>query len=130
MNINIESIERTSNNDRDEFLNEFNFQIDKFVENVDFAINTFFEMNFNIDRDEFSNEFKFQVDKFVENVDFTIDTFFETNFNIDYAILLKREKRKTKELKQKKKYKVIMIQVNYFDEKRSSSELKNHIYTT
>ena len=54
----------------------------------------------NDDRDESSNQFDSQVDELVESVDFAIDTFFETNFNIDYAILLKREKTKTKKLKQ------------------------------
>ena len=60
----------------------------------------------NDDRDESSNQFDSQVNELVESVDFTIDTFFETNFNIDYATLLKREKTKTKKLKQKKEYKM------------------------
>ena len=76
MNINVESIERISNDDRNKS----------------------------------SNQFDSQVDEFVESVDFTIDTFFETNFNIDYVTLLKREKTKTKKLKQKKEYKVIVTQ--------------------
>ena len=64
----------------------------------------------NDDRDESSNQFDSQVDELVESVHFTIDTFFETNFNIDYATLLEREKTKTKKLKQKREYKVIIIQ--------------------
>ena len=64
----------------------------------------------NDDRDESSNQFDSQVNELVESVDFTIDTFFETNFNIDYATLLKREKTKTKKLKQKREYKVIVTQ--------------------
>ena len=74
MNIDVESIERISNNDRNESSNQFDSQVDEFVENVNFAI----------------------------------DTFFKTNFNIDYATLLKREKTKTKKLKQKREYKVIV----------------------
>ena len=62
----------------------------------------------NDEGDESSSEFDSQVNKYVENIDFAIDTFFETNFNIDYAILLKREKTKTKKLKQKREYKVII----------------------
>ena len=76
MNIDVESIERISNDDRDESSNQLDSQINELVASVDFAI----------------------------------DTFFETNFNIDYATLLKREKTKTKKLKQKRKYKVIMTQ--------------------
>ena len=64
----------------------------------------------NDDRDESSSQFDSQVNKFVESVDFAIDTFFETNFSIDYTMLLKREKTKTKKLKHKKEYKVIMTQ--------------------
>ena len=64
----------------------------------------------NDDRDESSNQLDSQVDELVASVDSAIDTFFETNFNIDYATLLEKEKTKTKKLKQKKEYKVIMIQ--------------------
>ena len=64
----------------------------------------------NDDRNESSNQFDSQIDEFVASVDSAIDTFFETNFNIDYATLLKREKTKTKKLKQKREYKMIMIQ--------------------
>ena len=64
----------------------------------------------NDDQDESSNQFDSQINELVENVDLAIDTFFETNFSIDYATLLKREKTKTKKLKQKREYKVIMIQ--------------------
>ena len=64
----------------------------------------------NDDRDESSNQLDSQINELVASVDFAIDTFFETNFNIDYATLLKREKTKTKKLKQKRKYKVIMTQ--------------------
>ena len=64
----------------------------------------------NDDRDESSNQLDSQVDELVASVDSAIDTFFETNFNIDYATLLEREKIKTKKLKQKREYKVIMIQ--------------------
>ena len=76
MNIDVESIERISNNNRDES----------------------------------SNQFDSQIVELVENVDFTIDTFFETNFSIDYATLFKKEKTRTKKLKQKKEYKMIIIQ--------------------
>ena len=61
-------------------------------------------------QNEFSNQFDSQVNELVESVNFTIDTFFETNFNIHYTTFLEREKTKTKKLKQKKEYKVIMIQ--------------------
>ena len=64
----------------------------------------------NDDRDESSNQLDSQINELVASVDFAIDTFFETNFNIDYATLLKREKTKTKKLKQKREYKVIVIQ--------------------
>ena len=63
----------------------------------------------NHDRNESSNRLDSQIDELVESVDFAIDTFFETNFNIDYATLLEREKAKTKKLKQKREYKVIVI---------------------
>ena len=63
----------------------------------------------NDDRNESSHQFNSQVNKFVKSVDFAIDIFFETNFKIDYTTLLKKEKLKTKKLKQKKKYKMIMI---------------------
>ena len=56
----------------------------------------------NDDRDETSNQFDSQIDEFVASVEFAIDTFFVTNFNIDYTTLLKKEKTKTKKLKQKK----------------------------
>ena len=49
MNIDVESIERVSNDDRDECSNKWNSQINELVENVDFAIDTFFETNFSID---------------------------------------------------------------------------------
>ena len=64
----------------------------------------------NDDRDESSNQLDSQINELVASVDFAIDTFFETNFNIDYATLLKREKTKTKKLKQKREYKVIVTQ--------------------
>ena len=49
MNIDVESIERISNDNRDESSNQFDSQVDELVENVDFTIDTFFETNFNID---------------------------------------------------------------------------------
>ena len=76
MNIDVESIERISNDDREKSLNQFDSQINELV----------------------------------ENVDSTIDTFFETNFSIDYTTLLKKKRSKTKKLKQKKEYKVIVTQ--------------------
>ena len=64
----------------------------------------------NDDRDESSNQLDSQINELVASVDFAIDTFFETNFSIDYATLLEREKTKTKKLKQKREYKVIVTQ--------------------
>ena len=48
MNIDVESIERISNDNRDESSNQFDSQVDELVENVDFTIEKFFETNFNI----------------------------------------------------------------------------------